>query len=94
MRVLLLRGPAAQLWACGAWLVDLPVVNTQTPQPATTTPGTQPAKTRSREAYDAAVQAAIAAAPPVSSAERERLSGVWRASGTELVFEEPGRQAA
>ena len=58
------------------------------------TPTPQPAKTRSREAYDAAVQAAIAAAPPVSTAERERLSRVWRASGSELAFEELGRQAA
>ncbi len=91
---LLLRGPGSQLWACGAGLVDLPGMSTPTPQPATTTPGTPPAKTRSREAYDDAVRAAIAAAPPVSSAERERLSRVWRTSGSELAFEEPGRQAA
>ena len=49
---------------------------------------------RRRAAYEAAVQAAIAAAPPVTTAERERLSRVWRVSGSELVFEEPGRQAA
>jgi hypothetical protein len=49
---------------------------------------------RRRPAYEAAVQAAIAAAPPFSAAERERLSRVWRVFGSELVFEEPGRQAA
>ncbi len=47
-----------------------------------------------RAAYEAAVQAAVTAAPPISNAERERLSRVWRASGSELVFEEPRRQAA
>ncbi len=51
-------------------------------------------KTDRRAAYEAAVQATIAAAPPITDAERERLSRVWRASGSELVFEEPGRQAA
>jgi hypothetical protein len=40
-----------------------------------------------RAAYDAAVRAAIEAAPPVRPAERERLARVWRASGSELVFE-------
>ncbi len=49
---------------------------------------------RRRAAYEAAVQAAIAAAPPITAAERDRLARVWRASGSELVFEEPGRQAA
>ncbi len=49
---------------------------------------------RRRAAYEAAVQAAIAAAPPITTAERERLSRVWRASGSELVFEEPGLLAA
>ena len=49
---------------------------------------------RRRAAYEAAVQATIAAAPPITDAERERLSRVWRASGSELVFEQPGRQAA
>ncbi len=47
-----------------------------------------------RAAYESAVQAAIDPAPPIGAAERERLSRVWRASGSELVFEEPGRQAA
>ena len=49
---------------------------------------------RRRAAYEAAVQAAITAAPPIDTAERERLSRVWRASGSELVFEEPGLLAA
>ena len=49
---------------------------------------------RRRAAYEASVQSAIAAAPPITAAERERLSRVWRTSGSELVFEEPGRQAA
>ena len=49
---------------------------------------------RRRAAYEAAVQAPIATAPPISAPERERLSRAWRASGSALVFEEPGRQAA
>jgi hypothetical protein len=52
------------------------------------------AKPHHRDAYAAAVQAAIEAAPPVGAAERERLTRVWRASGSALVFEELGRQAA
>ena len=51
-------------------------------------------KTDRRAAYKAAVQAAIDAAPPVDTAERERLSRAWRASGSELLFVEPGRRAA
>ncbi|HEX8201621.1 MAG TPA: hypothetical protein VF590_14145, partial [Isosphaeraceae bacterium] len=51
-------------------------------------------KTDRDAAYEAAVQAAIDAAPPVDTAERERLSRVWRASGSELIFEEPSRRAA
>ncbi len=49
---------------------------------------------RRKAAYTAAVNAAIAAAPPITAAERDRLVRVWRASGSELVFEEPRRQAA
>ncbi len=49
---------------------------------------------RRRAAHEAAVQAAIAAAPLITAAERERLSRVWRASGSELVFEEMGHPAA
>jgi hypothetical protein len=49
---------------------------------------------RRQAAYEAAVQAPIATAPPISAPERERLSRAWRASGSALVFEEPGRQAA
>lgn len=49
---------------------------------------------RRRAVYEAAVQAAIDAAPPITAAERERLARIWRASGSELVFEKPGRQAA
>jgi hypothetical protein len=51
-------------------------------------------RTDHRAAYEAAVQAAIDAAPSISPAERERLSRVWRASGSELVFEEMGHPAA
>jgi hypothetical protein len=36
----------------------------------------------------------IDAAPPITVAERDRLARVWRASGSELVFEEPRRQVA
>ncbi len=57
-------------------------------------PGTRREKAHRRDAYEAAVQAAIEAAPPVGTAERERLCRVWRTAGSELVFEESGRQAA
>ena len=49
---------------------------------------------RRKAAYNDAVRAAIEAAPPITAAERDRLAHVWRAFGSELVFEEPGRQAA
>jgi hypothetical protein len=49
---------------------------------------------RRRAVYEAAVEAAIAAAPPITAAERMRLSRVWRASGSELVFDEPVCQVA
>ncbi len=53
-----------------------------------------PTTTDRRASYEAAVSAAIDAAPPITAVERERLSRVWRASGSELVFEEPGLLAA
>src|SRR3954454_4424657 len=47
-----------------------------------------PHSDRRRATYGAAVQAAIDAAPPVGPAERQRLSRIWRVSGSELVFPE------
>ena len=50
-------------------------------------PKTKTDRRAAREAaYEAAVQAVIDAAPPVDTAERERLSRAWRASGSELLF--------
>lgn len=48
---------------------------------------TTPTKPQRSAAYDAAVRAAIDAAPPVGPAESARLSRAWRASGSELIFD-------
>jgi hypothetical protein len=49
---------------------------------------------RRQVAYEAAVRAAIDAAPSVSPAERARLARAWRSSGSELVFDVSATQAA
>lgn len=53
-----------------------------------------PSADRRSAAYTASVEAAISAAPPISAAERERLSRVWRASGFDPVFPDEASRAA